>query len=39
MSISIYKCKKCGAVQTLPDYIEEIEPCMNCGSTDMEQIQ
>lgn len=31
MQIIVYKCTKCGAFQTLPENIEEAEPCMFCG--------
>ncbi len=31
MDLVTWKCTKCGAVQQLPDTIEEEEPCMLCG--------
>ena len=27
----IYKCSKCGAIQILPENVEEEEPCMFCN--------
>jgi rRNA maturation endonuclease Nob1 len=32
MQLITYRCTKCGAIQTLPDTIEEEEPCIFCGS-------
>jgi DNA-directed RNA polymerase subunit RPC12/RpoP len=31
MAMVIYRCLKCGAMQSLPDIFEDNEPCMFCG--------
>jgi hypothetical protein len=31
MEILLFKCTKCGAIQQMPNNIEEDEPCMFCG--------
>ena len=31
MALVIYKCTKCGSIQSLPEQFEESEPCMFCG--------
>ena len=37
MNIIVYKCTKCGAIQYLPDMIEEPEPCMYCNGQTKEK--